>query len=74
MAERNDAGIAEDQVERQREQGGDRDLACEHKIGRCYDEGQQRRKPEHDLDHAPARLVGDIIVRSHGRRGHYRHR
>ena len=42
VSERDDAGVAEDQVERQREQRGDGDLARQLQIRRRGDEGQQR--------------------------------
>ena len=48
MAERDDARIAEDQVEREREQGGDGDLAREHEMVREQQERQQRGGPERD--------------------------
>src|SRR5688572_19975498 len=49
VAERDDARVAEDQVERQREERGDRDLAGEREIAWRQHERQQRAKPEHDF-------------------------
>src|SRR5207244_3321689 len=56
VAERDDAGVAEDQVERQREQRGDGDLARQLQIRRRGDEGQQRAQPEDGLEPPPADL------------------
>ncbi len=56
VAERDDAGKAEDEIERQREQRGDRDLARQHQIVRRQHERQQRGEPESDLAPAPANL------------------
>ena len=69
VAERDDAGVAEDQIERQREQRGDRDLARQHQIVRRHHERQQRREPEHDLDGAPADLRFQMLVRAGDRGG-----
>src|SRR5688572_7560911 len=60
MAERDDAGVAEDEVERQREQRGDRDLACEREIVRRDDERQERGEPEDDLQRPPADLLPEM--------------
>ena len=46
MAERDDAGIAEDQIERQSKQGGDGDLARQDQIIGEQREGQKRRQPK----------------------------
>src|SRR5512145_76836 len=55
VAERDDAGVAEDQVKGQREKRRDRDLAREREVARRNDERQQRAQPEHDLERTPAR-------------------
>src|SRR3981189_2426344 len=54
VAERDDARIAEDEVERQREQRGDGDLARPHEIVGRENERGERREPERDLDRPPA--------------------
>jgi hypothetical protein len=56
MAQRDDARVAEDQVERQREERGDGDLARQHEVVREQHERQQRRRPERNLDRTPPRL------------------
>ena len=63
MAERHDAGIAEDEIEREREQRRDGDLARQHEIVREQEERQQGREPERDLDRVPARLALQIAMR-----------
>src|SRR5687767_5670522 len=57
VAERNEAGVAEDEVERQREQRSNGDLAGERQVVRRDDEGQQRAQPEDDLQGSPAQLL-----------------
>src|SRR5713101_5807453 len=56
VAERDDSRVAEDQVERQREQRRDGDLARELQIRGRDEERQERRQPEGDLGPAPADL------------------
>jgi cytidyltransferase-like protein len=56
VAERDDAGIAEDEIEREREERGNRDLAREGEIARRDDEGRERAQPEGDLQRVPAHL------------------
>ena len=63
VAERYDAGKAEDEIERQREQSRDRDLARQHQIIRRQHERQQRREPERDLAPLPAVLRLQILNR-----------
>src|SRR5215831_8480927 len=63
VAERDDAAKAEDQIERQRKQRGDRDLARQHQIGRRENKGQKRRQPEDDLAPVPADLRLQIVAR-----------
>ena len=58
MAERDDAGIAEDQIERQSKQCGDGDLARQDQIIGEQRKWQKRRQPERDLDRLPARARG----------------
>ena len=55
VAERDDAGVAEDQVEREREQGDDRDLAQQQMVLGKDEVGDHRQQPERDLGRAPAR-------------------
>src|SRR6185503_3621986 len=62
VAERYDPGVAEDQVERQREQRRDRDLAREREIARRDGERQQRAKPEGDLERVPAHLRPEMLA------------
>src|SRR5207249_2729534 len=62
VAERDEAGIAEDEVERQREKRGDGDLACEREVARRHQKGQERRSPEGDLERAQARLPAEVLV------------
>ena len=54
MAERDDARIAEDQVERQREQSRNEDLAAERAERRQREIRDHRHDPERDLDRAEA--------------------
>jgi hypothetical protein len=63
VAERDDAAKAEDQIEREREQRGDRDLARQHQIGRRQNKRQKRRQPEGDLAPLPADLRLQIVAR-----------
>ena len=57
VAERDDAGIAEDQVERQREQRQPQDIGHDQ-IARGKQEGAgERENPERDLAPAPARVL-----------------
>ena len=67
MAERDDAGIAEDQVERQREQADDHDLADQHQVAGEQEVGGDRQQPERDLQRLPA--VVRQAQRSAGWRG-----
>jgi len=54
VAERNDAGVTEDEIERQRKQRADRDLARQRQIIRKQHERQQRYQPEGDFERVPA--------------------
>src|ERR1044071_8447576 len=54
MAERYDAGIAEDEVERERKQRRDGDLTGKRQVIRQQHKRQQHRQPERDLDGPPA--------------------
>ena len=54
MAERNDAGVTEDQVERHREQADDHDLAAKHEVTGKRKKRRDQDQPEHDLARAPA--------------------
>src|SRR5262245_59142117 len=70
VAERDDTGITEDEIERERKQRGDRDLAREHEIIGREHEGEQRREPERDLERAPAHLRLEIFLRLGWRDAH----
>ena len=54
LTERNNAGEAKDEVERQREQSGDQDFVDEPGARRQSENKQQNRRPERDLAPAPA--------------------
>jgi len=58
VPERHEPGIAEDEVQREREKRGDGDLARELQVRRRHDERQQRARPEDKLRPAPARARG----------------
>jgi hypothetical protein len=62
MAERHDASVAEDEVEREREQRRDGDLARQLQVARGDPERQQRGEPERDLDRAPTRLRDEVLI------------
>ncbi|MNM75721.1 hypothetical protein D3C81_875160 [compost metagenome] len=76
VAERDNAGIAEDQVQRQREQAGNQDLAAEDQVVRQQEEDRHRHKPEDDFGRMPAaigqavaqggRRLGGVIGTQHG--------
>ena len=58
VAERDDAGIAEDEIEREREQRQDRDLGQNEMLaGKQPDRGESR-DPEDDFQRMPARAGG----------------
>jgi hypothetical protein len=65
VAERDDAGVAEDQVEREREQGQDRDLVEEQRLRRERQPGGRQRQEGRQLPPAPARIAGQRL-RSRG--------
>jgi hypothetical protein len=58
VAERDDAGVAEDQVERQREQDEDQDARPERQVLRQQEESRQREHPRRPLRPADARIDG----------------
>jgi len=61
MTERNDAGIAEDQVERYRKQPKPHDVGHDQ-VARWEDEGAgERGEPEDDLAPMPARVRSGMI-------------
>src|SRR5206468_1052605 len=71
VAEGDDSGIAEDEIERERKQRSDRDVTREHEIiGREY-EGEQGREPERDLERTPADLRLEITLRLARRSGRH---
>ena len=70
LAERDDAGIAQDEVERQREQRKPHDVGHDQ-VARREDEGAgEREDPERDLAPVPAslpdRVISDVGLRAHG--------
>src|SRR5262249_6986005 len=67
MAERNNSRIAENEIEREREQRRDRDLARELQITRGEPEWKERGEPEHDFSGPPSRLRGEMLMRVGGR-------
>ena len=78
VAERDDAGVAQDQVEREREQAEDGDLGEDQMpAGQEIDRGQ-RGQPEDDLQRMPARpggeAAGDSGMQRAGRHRRAAHR
>ena len=57
MAERENAGIAEDQIERHREQAGDQDFIDQQRARGQREDQQDEQDPEGDLSIAPARAA-----------------
>ena len=57
MPQRNDARVAKDEIERQREQRGDGNLARERQVVREQQERNERGSPEHELDRPPSGLA-----------------
>ena len=55
VAQRDQTGVAQDQVQRQRKQRGDRYLRQQRQIVGKHKIGQQRQQPEAIFRHAPAR-------------------
>jgi len=72
MAERHDAGITENEIERQREQRRDGDLARQHEVVGSEHERKQRCEPERNFHRPPADLGLEIALRfgDRGRRHH----
>jgi len=60
VAERNDAGITEDQIERQRKQRKPHDLGHDQKAGWKQKRARQCKAPEHDLTPVPARMLSCV--------------
>src|SRR4029077_6456328 len=60
LAERDDAGIAEDEIERQREQRQDRRVLEDQIFAREQPDGGESENPERDLERRPARAVLEI--------------
>ena len=54
MAEADDAGIAQDQVEREREERQDDDLVEDQQLAGKQEEGRDGQEPEGDLRRMPA--------------------
>ena len=69
MAERDDPRVAEEEIERQREERGDGDLARELEVGREEEEGRQRGEPEDRLQAPPSGLARELVTRVRGRLG-----
>src|SRR5438105_9075493 len=62
VAERDDARVAEDEIERQREKRGDGDLAREREVARRYHKGQDRGGPEGGLERPHPPLPAEVRV------------
>ena len=69
MAERHDAGVAEDQVERQREQDQDQDLGAEEQVVGEGEERAEREQPGQRLPWLPAVARRDAGPRGGDARG-----
>jgi hypothetical protein len=54
VAERDDAGIPEDQIEREREQRQPKDVGHDQIAGRKQEGAGKREHPEHDFARPPA--------------------
>ena len=67
MAERDNAAIAEDQIERQSEQAHNRNLAEQQGFGGKHKQHGEARQPEQAFAPAPARLIKHHLM---GGRGH----
>ena len=71
VAERNNTGVAEDQIKRQREQRQPHDIRHDQIAGRKQECARKRENPERDLAPVPARvlpgLASDVGLRGHGR-------
>jgi hypothetical protein len=65
VAERDDAGIAQDQVEREREQGEDRHLVQQQVLARRQEERGEGQQPEDDLGQPPAGAPGEACRDAH---------
>ena len=74
LAQRQDAGIAEDEVERQREQRQDRRVLHDQIFAGEQPDGGESENPERDLERRPAgallEISGDVV----GERDHRAHR
>src|SRR6266516_1678463 len=72
MAERQDPGVSQNEIEREREQSQDGDFGEDQMPARQQKDARQRGEPEHDFEQAPARarrkLPGDLRGERHGRR------
>jgi hypothetical protein len=70
VAERNDPGVAKDQIKRQREQRQPHDVGHDQIAGRKQEGARKRENPERDLAPMPACVVpgvmSDIGLRGHG--------
>ncbi|MNT94535.1 hypothetical protein D3C72_2362470 [compost metagenome] len=66
MAERDDAGIAEDQVERDGEQRQDGDLGEDQHLRRQDEDQRYREQPQADLPEAPAARLPEQRLRGVG--------
>ena len=67
MTQRDDAGVAQDQVEREREQRKDRDLVQDQILARRHQQRAERHQPEDDLRPAPAGASRQALRRRHQR-------
>ena len=74
VPERDDAGIAENEIEREREQSEDRGLGQDEMLGGEQPDARQRDEPERDLERRPPRAVGEEGGDGIGQRVHRSHR
>ncbi len=63
VPERNDAGIAEDEIERQREQAPDHGFGQDQMTGRQQPDGREGEQPERDLQRTEARPRAQVAGR-----------
>jgi hypothetical protein len=66
MAERDDAGIAEDEVQRDGQQREDGDLGQDQHVRRQDEDRPDRDQPEPDLPDLPALGAGEQVTRLSG--------
>ena len=72
LAQRDDAGITENEIERQREQRQDRRILHDQIFAGEQPDGGESENPERDLERRPAGAVLEISGDVVGERGHHR--